>query len=613
MTISGMLPFRTALRGLLALACALPLLGPASAQTRPPERAPLALMPQPRMDQADSLEGNYLAALIAGASRDTRAAAHFYREALQADPRNGELLERAFVSFLADGAMPDAFRAAEALVKEEPENGLAHLALATRAIRNKQFATARRHLERGGSRADITSALLTGWAWLGSGNAPRALRTLDRLDGEPAYVLFRDYHAALVATVAGDRTEAEKRFKSVYASDQTTLRIIDVYGRFEASRGQRESALALYEAYDRILPRQPIVRDALERLRDKRPLPLAVADVQQGAAEVFFGLGSIGSRQEDGIFSLIYLRLALYLEPRHAMALVTLGDVLERTRQTERAIEIYRQVPEDSPLRRSVDIQIGIAYEILERTEESVRHLEGLIEANPKDIDALTALGNVYRNRKRFDDAAEAYDRAIKAAGEPRPEYWNLYYSRGIAYERTKRWTLAEADFKKALELVPNNLTRDRALVLNYLGYSWVDQGMNIDEAFRMLTRAVELSPRDGHIIDSLGWAYYRLGRYDDAVRELERAVEIMPADPVINDHLGDAYWKVGRRLEAQFQWAHARDSKPEPDSLASILIKIEHGLGEDGNPAMPEAAPASLGTEKPAATERPATTGNGG
>jgi Flp pilus assembly protein TadD len=158
---------------------------------------------------------------------------------------------------------------------------------------------------------------------------------------------------------------------------------------------------------------------------------------------------------------------------------------------------------------------------------------------------------------------------------------WSTYYARGISYERAKQWPKAEADFKKALELFP-----DQPLVLNYLGYSWVDQGMNVPEAFKMLRRAVELRPTDGYIIDSLGWAYYRLGQYPEAVRELEKAIELKASDPVNNDHLGDAYWRVGRKLEAKFQWNHARDLNPEPEDLERILKKIEHGLTDDPKPA---------------------------
>ena len=178
------------------------------------------------------------------------------------------------------------------------------------------------------------------------------------------------------------------------------------------------------------------------------------------------------------------------------------------------------------------------------------------------------ALGNVLRSRKRFDDAAATYTKAVERIGTPDRGHWILFFYRGTSYERAKQWDKAQADLKKALELVPETQPGGRAQVMNYLAYSWVDRGENIDDAFKMLQRAVELAPRDGMIIDSLGWAYYRLGRYDDAVRELEKAVDLKAGDPVINDHLGDAYWKVGRKLEARFQWNHAKDSNPEHEDL---------------------------------------------
>jgi Flp pilus assembly protein TadD len=101
-----------------------------------------------------------------------------------------------------------------------------------------------------------------------------------------------------------------------------------------------------------------------------------------------------------------------------------------------------------------------------------------------------------------------------------------------------------------------------------------------------MIRRAVEQRADDGYIVDSLGWAYYRMGNYENAVKYLEQAVELRPEDPTINDHLGDAYWRVGRRLEATFQWAHARDLKPEPEDLDKILEKLKMGLRDDNPPA---------------------------
>lgn len=222
-------------------------------------------------------------------------------------------------------------------------------------------------------------------------------------------------------------------------------------------------------------------------------------------------------------------------------------------------------------------MQAALNLEEIARGDEAVATLLKAITENPQSIDPLMALGNLYRSRKDFQNAHDAYEKAIALVGQPQPGHWNLYYSAGIALERLKRWPEAETRFKKALELSP-----DQPFVLNYLGYSWVDQNINLEEAFKMLQKAVEQRPNDGFIVDSLGWAHYRRGEYELAAKFLERAVDLRPSDSTINDHLGDVYWRLGRKLEAQFQWNHARDLGPEPEELPKILEKIEKGLPDD-------------------------------
>ena len=247
------------------------------------------------------------------------------------------------------------------------------------------------------------------------------------------------------------------------------------------------------------------------------------------------------------------------------------------------AIKVYERMPASSPLKRNAQIQLATNLDAADRSDEAIKILKGVTAEEPKDIEAIMALGNIERGRKKFADCAETYtqgDRrdarrdATRTPGSPT-------IIRGICEERSKQWSKAEADMRKALELQP-----EQPHVLNYLGYSWIDQGINLDEGMKMIKRAVDQRPDDGYIVDSLGWAYYRIGNYEDAVKNLERAIDLKPEDPTINDHLGDAYWRVGRTLEAKFQWAHARDLKPEPEELPKIEAKIENGLPEDTSSA---------------------------
>ena len=551
--------------------------------------------PNEALRPAESLEGNFLSAYVAGAARDTEAATVFFRQAIQEDPRNLELLERAFVAFLANGSMQEAIRAAERLTQQDASNNLAQFALSVRALKAQKYADARTRLSKGtrGRQADLTATLLTAWTFAGSKDGKQALATVDKLKNERAFDQFREYHAALIADVTGNPAEAERRFKAAYAGERNTLQVVDAYGRFLAKRGRKDEALKVYKAFDEVAPRHPIVRTAMKALEENKPLMPLVNNAQDGAAELLYGLGVVGNSQGDELTAIIYLRLGLDLKADHPLALVTLGDVYERLKQYDQANEIFARIPQDSPVRASADISIGHNYELMQRGDDAIAHLEKLMKERPDDVEVVMALGNVQRSRKKFAEAAETYTKAINLIGQPERGHWILYFYRGTSYERSKQWDKAEPDLKKALELVPDGLPAGKAQVMNYLAYSWVDQNINIEEAFKMLTQAVELAPRDGMIIDSLGWAYYRMGRYEDAVRELEKAVELKPGDSTINDHLGDAYWKVGRKLEAKFQWDHAKVSDPEHEELVKILKKIDNGLEEEPKPTAAENAPA--------------------
>ena len=529
----------------------------------------------PKPAIGDSQPGNYLSALIASADRDTLAAETYYREALRADPRNSDLLERAFAAALSNGDESSADTLAERLLARDPSNSLARLSVAVYNIQQGQFAAARAHLASGEAlRAhDVTTALLTAWCFAGQSDLRHALDALDRIR-DPSVLAFRDYHAGLIANLLGNTTEAQRRLKSAYDNDKNSLRFADAYARLLDAQGDVAGATKVYEDFSTIIPHHPLIQRALSDLKANESLQPLVHDAKEGAAEGLYGLGSAGSRQGDELPALVYLRLSLYLRPSNDLTAVTLASLFEQLKQGDQVIAAYQMVPASSPLKAGADIQIALELDTMGKTDEATKRLTQIIAERPHDVEALSALAELQRSGKKYVEAAATYDQAIAAVGIPQRENWTLFYFRGICYERSNQWPKAEADFKKALELNP-----DQPLVLNYLGYSWVDKGLNLEEAFKMLRRAVELQPNDGYIVDSLGWAHYKLGQYQEAAQTLEKAINLKPADPVLNDHLGDAYWRVNRRTEAHFQWNHARDMSPDPEDLPAILKKIESGL----------------------------------
>jgi tetratricopeptide (TPR) repeat protein len=526
-----------------------------------------------------STSGSYLAARHAGGQRDAAAAAAYYRAALRGDPRNNELLGRTFLAVLANGEVEEAIRLAERVLQADKTDRIARLVLGVRAIKQKQYPVARRELAQSirGPITDLAATLLSAWTMASPGEARLATDSIDKLSGADWYVIFKDLHAALILDLAGQKKDAAKRFERAYKNDPTALRIVQSYGSFLSRQGSTADASKVFAVFEETLPRHPLVVEATSDLQAGKKLPPMIDSVQTGAAEVLYGLGAALGRRGGEDLGLIYLQLALYLVPSHPLALLSLGDLYEAMKKPELANKIYERVPGNSPLLRNAQIQIAMNLDTLERPDEAKANLEKLVAANPGDLEAIMALGNVLRSHKQFAECADVYSKGIDTISKIEKSNWVIYYFRGICYERAKQWPKAETDLKHSLELYP-----EQPHVLNYLGYSWIDQGVNLDEGMRMIKRAVEQRADDGYIVDSLGWAYYRLGNMDEAVKQLERAVELKPEDPTINDHLGDAYWKVGRVLEARFQWSHARDLKPEPEDLVKIEAKLQSGLPDD-------------------------------
>ncbi len=496
-----------------------------------------------------SASGSYLAARHAGSQKDAAAAASYYRSALRGDPRNNELLGRTFLAVLANGEVDEAVKLAERVLQVDKNDRIARLVVGVRAIKQKQYAAARRELGQSvrGPITDLAATLLSAWTWASPTEAKLAVESIDKLSGPDWYAIFKDMHAGLILDISAQKKEAAKRYERAYKLDPTAIRIVQSYASFLSRQGNNNEGLKVLTTFDEALPRHPLIVEASNDLKSGKRLPALVDNPQAGAAEVLYGLGAALGRRGGEDLGLVYLQLALYLAPSHALALLSLGDLYEAMKKPELANKTYERVPLSSPLQRNAQIQLALNLDTLERTDEAKAHLNKLIAGNRSDLEAIMALGNVMRGRKQFAECADVYSKGIETITKSEKSNWVIYYFRGICFERSKQWAQAEVDLKKSLELYP-----DQPHVLNYLGYSWIDQGANLDEGMRMIKRAVEQRADDGYIVDSLGWAYYRLGDMEEAVKHLERAVELKPEDPTINDHLGDAYWRVGRQLEAR-------------------------------------------------------------
>ena len=332
--------------------------------------------------------------------------------------------------------------------------------------------------------ADLTATLLSAWASAGAGDVKGAIDNIDRLQGPDWYVsFFKDLHAGLILDLAGQRKEAGKRLRSAPIGRIPMRSAPSMPTRV----GPRATAIAIRRRrFMTLSPRCcPTIRWSMPPSPSSRPISRSLPwyrSTAAGAAEVLFGLGAALGRQGGEDIGQIYLQLAIYLDPEHPLALLSLADLYENLKQPELAIEAYSHVPANSPLKRNADIQMGLNLEALERPEEAKKQLDQLVEQRPDDLEAIVALANVLRSRKQWKEAADVYTKAIDHVKEPGRQHWTLFYFRGICLERTKDWPRAEKDLEKALELFP-----EQPQVLNYLGYSWVDQGLYLDKALKMI------------------------------------------------------------------------------------------------------------------------------
>jgi tetratricopeptide (TPR) repeat protein len=529
-------------------------------------------------DDSGTLLGNYLSGRVARGDHDTIAAAEFYSKALAEDPGNEIILEQTFLLEAASAHWDRAIELAKELVKIEPAHRIARFLLGCEAFKqgrykeaDEDFAAARQ-----GPIADLTSTLARAWVQEADGKPDEAFATLDSLSDADWAQFYQRYHRALIADLAGQHDAARQAFAQAFKKNPSTLRVADAYARHAVNNNNRRLARQTLKTHIAKSSTHPLSEALLAEIEEGKNPPLLITSPTQGLAEVFYGIGDALAGEGGLDMGIIFLQFALYLEPDFPLAYAALAEAYDSAKKYELEMQALGQIKQDSPLWLNVQIQKSFALNSLEQVDEAKALLEELIKKDPDDVRPLDALGNILRSHERYEEARDYYTRALALIPKPTKDNWTLFYSRGVCNERMKDWPAAEADFKEALVLSP-----DESLVLNYLGYSWVDQGSNLKQAMDYIRKAVKLKPDDGYYVDSLGWAYYRLGNLPAAVENLERAVELKPDDPIINDHLGDAYWKVGRTLEAKYQWQQALTLKPEEDQVLTLKQKIAAGLPE--------------------------------
>jgi tetratricopeptide (TPR) repeat protein len=542
----------------LSLLSACAAAGPNTGDTAPASHAAAA------RDSGNGVFGAYLAGRVALDSGDAHEAARNFLKALAARPGDMELTQQAFFASLMSGGSE-----AVQLARQLPDNQMAQLVLADEAAKTGKWVEAERRfraLPRQGL-TQLLQPLLIAWVEQGDNRTEAALATLRPLVDDPRFGWLFALHAGMIADLANRPVDAARFYHIAQtAMPDTNLRLAQVLASWNTRSSHPADAQHALATLVQAAPDMAIAIPALMAHAAQRPVSRAT----DGIAEAYVTLAAYLHAQQASDFATVMLRLALDLRPDFTFARVLEADLLAGSKRPAAALEMLAGIPASDPIAAVVRLRRVAFMERLGRTDDAVQELERLARDYPDSALPDIALGDMLRIKQRFPAAIAAYNRAEARIHRPGENDWPLFYDRGIAFERDNQWPKAEADFRHALQLSPN-----QPFVLNYLGYSWADRSEHLTEAQKMIQRAAEARPNDGAITDSLGWVMLRQGHTQDAVRLLERAVELDPEDATINGHLGDAYSAAGRKIEAQYQWRRALTLNPEPNDAAKLEAKL--------------------------------------
>ncbi len=548
--------------------------------------------------------GAYLAGLFAQHSHDWENAHKFISKNLEIDKSDTELMRRAMVIALGSGNYDTAFSISGQVGDQAPtaENSTLGLLFQTiRAFEKGEYESALKFsqkMDKDGI-AEFIQPLVEGWAL----TAKNELKT-DRLQGNSVHLR----HAVMMSSMLGKGEEAKALIARALSADESSAEDVEFYADTLGALGETQKAEDLYKKILEAMPQSESIPPKLQAIKDKKTVQAAnPATPKAGLSEGLYDMARILYQDFSDDSARVFAHMAIYLNPVKEEPHLLLASIAARNERYDEAIKHYQAIPQNSKYFIDAQREIATLYEQSGRSDDSIAALE-LLAGTYNDMNALIQIGDIYRSREDFKSAVDIYNRAEETIGPKNilPDYWDLYYARGMAYERIGEWDKAEIDLKRALDHEP-----DHPYLLNYLGYAWADQGKNLKESLEMIHKAVSLRPDDGYITDSLGWVLYKMGKYDEAVLYLEKATELQPYDAVINDHLGDAYWQVGRNLEAKFQWKRARNhAENDPKLIAQIDAKLQGGLDaalpiQEAHSAVPENAAPNDKTTAPDTTKQ--------
>jgi len=560
---SGLRPLCAVALAIVSSACAL----------APPVPQAGLFAPEPAAALLGAEYAQHLAARYASLTGDPVRAADYWSRAFDQAPDDPVLLERAVLALLiagdGDGALALASGADPQVADAAPH---ALLVKALGLLGGPRQARATPILTEvaqgdGAFSADSAAAVL---ASLRLATDPDAALSLlaprngaNSLSGEAFAV------RALLETRAGRPDAARASFREAWRRGVREPLVASAYVKALVAAGETAGAAEIRAAMER---NTGFAQARIAWVYESQPDP-ASGGAAAHARVLYAACSGVSYRSGPELVA-VCPTLALMLDPSLDAARIRLAQAFALQSRSEEAIGLLQRLSASGPLASEASLEAAEVYLDADRQAEAIAAAEQALTIAGDDRPVLVRAAEVMRRANAHVQSEALLSRAIGLDLRGGKQDWRLYFARAGERNDLGMWEAAERDLFTALEVEP-----DQPEVLNFLGYSWVDRGVRVEEGFEMIRKAVEARPNAGYIVDSLGWAHYRRGEYEAAVDALERAAALSPADPEIIDHLGDAYWRVGRREEGTYQWRRALSLSPPEGLGRTIRGKLRDGL----------------------------------
>jgi len=530
--------------------------------------------------------GTYLAGRIAHYRQDFNSAANYYMKTAEKDSNNVDLLNKTYLMLASQGRIAEAAKYAEQARAKKDKNDFIAIIVATEKIKQQDYTSALKNIQ--SNKSPLYNKLITpfveAWAYTGLKQYDKAIKSINKLQNQKGMEALYHFHAGMINDYFDKPDLARHHYESIIndSSMELSVRTLEVICNFYIRNGEKEKAVILSEKFSNTTPPVILLQEIHKQIKNAKASSTSpiISSPQIGLSEALFNISSVIKHNSQVLdFSHIFVRLSIYENPHNDLARILLASILEMREMYKEAISVYDEIQENSPAYYIAQYKKSDNLRNLEDYKGSELLLKSLIIDYPNDYQSLVDLGDNLRMQEKYSEALKYYNKAMKQHSNIIGNLWQIHYVIGITNERLGNWQEAEKSFIKALDLNPNNV-----LVLNYLGYSWLKQNKNPEQAFSYIINAYNQAPYNSSIIDSLGWAFYSFGLYNEAISYLEKAVDNDPSNAVINEHLGDAYWQGGRKNEARFQWNHALSLEDTSGEIDYDILrkKISDGMSQN-------------------------------